>query len=193
MDFFRSQKAELIDGNAIQKIKDEYQGSDEERADLIAAFEHHQGDMEAVYEEIMCSNVLEDDERFRKIIDDAISKKEATAWKTYKKETAAQKKKRVARARKEEVESREYAEELGVADKLFSTGKTKGTKKKKDDQSDLAALIQQRQKIRGDAFFDNLAAKYGGAEKAGQGKKRTRPEEPPEEAFQRNRRKKARE
>jgi DnaJ homolog subfamily C member 9 len=179
----------MVDGNAIQKIKDEYQNSDEERADILAAFELCEGDMDAVYEEIMCSNVLDDDERFRKIIDDAIKNKEVTAWKKYKKEALSQKRKRVEKATKEETEAREYAEELGVAEKLFGNGKTKN-KKKKVDTSDLAALIQQRQKGREDAFFDSLEAKYGGGlKKAGRGQKRSIIDEPPEEAFEKNRKK----
>jgi DnaJ homolog subfamily C member 9 len=188
-DFFRSQKAEMVDGDAIQKIKDEYQNSDQEREDLIAAFEHFQGDMDAVYEEIMCSNVLDDDERFREIINDAISKEEVTAWKKYQKEAASKKRKRVERAQKEAAEARAYAEELGVADKLFGKEKANGKNKKKDDTSDLAALIQQRQKGREDAFFEGLESKYGAARKSGKGRKRTTVDEPPEEAFARNRKK----
>lgn len=190
-DFFRSQKAEIVDGNAIQKIKEEYQNSNEERNDLVAAFEVCKGDMDAVYEEMMCSNVLEDDERFRKVIDDAIGKKEVTAWRKYKKETATQRQRRVKKAKKEEIEAREYAEELGFADKLFGHGQAKNNKKK-DDTSDLAALIHQRQKGREDAFFEKLEAKYGGTNISAKGKKRTTPDQPSEEAFEKNRRKKAR-
>ncbi len=182
----------MVDVEAIQRIKNEYQHSDEERADLIAAFEQLQGDMDAVYEEIICSNVLEDDERFRKIIHDAISKNEVTSWTKYKKETATRKRKRVERAQKEELEAREYAEELGVADKLFGSKKMNSNMKKKDDNSDLAALIQQKQKGREHAFFADLEVKYGGAKKSEKRKKRTILDEPPEEAFAKNQKKKAR-
>jgi DnaJ homolog subfamily C member 9 len=178
----------MVDRDTIQKIKDEYQNSDQERADLIAAFERFQGDMDAVYEEVMCSNVLDDDERFRDIIDDAISKEEVTSWKKYKKEPASKKRKRVERAKKEANEARAYAEELGVADKLFGKEKTDG-KRKKDGTSDLAALIQQRQKGREDAFFESLETKYGAAKKLEKGRKRTTMDEPPQEAFERNRKK----
>lgn len=181
----------MVDGIAIQKIKDEYQHSNEERADLIAAFKQFQGDMDAVYEEMMCSNVLEDDKRFREIIDEAISKKEATAWKSYKKETQAKKRKRAEKARKEAEEALEYAEELGVAEKLFGgvQTNTKKNKKKSDDASDLAALIQQRQKGRENAFFEKIEANYGETKKSIKGTKRAAPDEPPEEAFEKNRRK----
>jgi hypothetical protein len=121
----------MVDGDTIQKIKDEYQNSDQERADLIAAFEHFEGNMDAVFEEMMCSNVLDDDERFRTIINDAISKGDATAWKKYKREPASKKRKRAKRAQKEATEARAYAEELGITDKLF--GREKACGKKKDD------------------------------------------------------------
>lgn len=149
--------------------------------------------MDLVYAEVMCSNVLEDDERFRQMIDDAISAGEVTAWRKYKKETAVRKRKRVEKAKKEEIEARKYAEELGVADKLFGSGAGK-RKRKKDDTADLTALIQQRQKNRGDALLDSLVAKYSGEEKKSEkGKKQTisNVDEPPEEAFARNRIKRA--
>jgi DnaJ homolog subfamily C member 9 len=177
----------MVDGDTIQKIKDEYQNSDQERADLIAAFEHFEGNMDAVFEEMMCSNVLDDDERFRTIINDAISKGDATAWKKYKGEPASKKRKRAKRAQKEATEARAYAEELGITDKLF--GREKACGKKKDDTSDLAALIQQSQKRREDAFIEGLEAKYGAAKKLEKGRKRPTLDEPPEEAFTRNRKK----
>lgn len=181
-DFFRDQYSTVVSAAALEKIKKEYQGSDEERTDLLEAYERYQGDMDQVYEDVMCSNVLDDDERFRKIIDEAISSDEVKPYKKYTKESKAQKRKRAEKAKKEEVEAMELAEELGVKEKLFgkdSSGK-KG-KKAKDDEAGLAALIQQRQKGRAENFFDSLEAKYGGTK----AKKRAM-DEPPEEAFQRN-------
>jgi DnaJ homolog subfamily C member 9 len=150
--------------------------------------------MDQVYQEVMCSNRSKDDKRFREILDAAISNGEVTAWDSYKKETAGENRKRLRREKKEEVEALSYAQELGVADQLFGSGGASRTKKKKkDDTSDLAALIQQRQKTRAGALFDTLTAKYGkGSKTAGKGKKRPSMDEPPEEAFERNRAKKAR-
>ncbi|KAL9115132.1 MAG: hypothetical protein Q9227_000926 [Pyrenula ochraceoflavens] len=179
-DFFSEQYAAVVTGEAIEKIKKEYQGSEEERKDILDAFATHKGDMDAVYEEILCSNVLDDDERFRKIIDEAIEEGDAKAWKNYKQETAAKRKKRTEHAKREAAEAEELADELGVKDKLFGKGKKKG--KQDDDTSALQALILGRQKDRANNFFDNLEAKYGG-KKSSRGRKR---EEPPEEAFERN-------
>jgi DnaJ homolog subfamily C member 9 len=176
-DFFREQTATMVDGAMIEKIKKEYQGSNEEQEDLLNAYEESEGDMDAVYEQIMCSNVLEDDERFRKIIDAAIKDGRAQEYKTYSKETKASKKKRAAKAKAEEGEAMELAEELGVKDKLFGKKKGKG-----NDDDALKALIQQRQQSRGESFMENLEAKYGGGSK-----KRKKHDEPSEEAFARNR------
>ena len=176
-DFFREQTASMVDGAMIEKIKQEYQGSDEEQEDVLNAYEESEGNMDAIYEQVMCSNVLEDDERFRKIIDQAIKDGRVQAHKSYTNESKASKKKRVANAKAEESEAMELADELGVKDKLFGNGK-KGKKKENDDDA-LKAIIQQRQQSRGDSFLANLEAKYGGG-----GKRKD--QEPPEEAFARN-------
>ena len=150
-DYFREQTAAMVDGAMIEKIKKEYQGSSEEKEDILGAYEEFEGDMDAVYEQIMCSNVLEDDERFRKIIDEAIKDGRVESHKIYVKETKASKKKRAAKAKAEESEAMELAEELGVKDKLFGNGKA--SKKKGNDDDALKALIQQRQQSRGESFM----------------------------------------
>jgi len=190
VDFFRSQTEQLVSGDMIEKIKREYQGSEEEKTDVLRAYEEHEGDMDALYEEIMCSNVLEDDDRFRRIIDEAIKEREVQEYEQYAKETKASRKKRVQKAKVEEAEAMELAEELGVKDKLFGNGtkgangkSSKGGKKSKENGEDaLRALIQQRQKGRAENFLDGLEAKYGGGGKS----KRRAVDEPPEEAFQKN-------
>lgn len=183
-DFFREQTAAMVNGDMIEKIKKEYQGSDEEKADVLRAYEEHEGDLDALYEEIMCSNVLDDDERFRKIIDEAIKDGSVEAYRHYTKESKASRRKRVDKAKKEESEAMELAEELGVKEKLFGAkpnGKV-GKKHGGGEEDALKALIQQRQKGRAENFLDQLEAKYGGGKKG----KRRAPDEPPEEAFQKN-------
>lgn len=183
IDFFREQTAAMVDGNMIEKIKKEYQGSEEEKDDLLRSYEENEGDMDAVYEQIMCSNVLEDDDRFRKIIDEAIKAGDVESHTKYTKETKVKRDKRKKRAKAEEAEAMELAEELGVKDKLFGSG-SKGAKKSKKENSEdaLKALIQQRQKGRAENFLGNLEAKYGGG---GKSSKRGI-DEPPEEMFQKN-------
>lgn len=113
--------------------------------------------MDAVFEDVMLSNVLDDEERFREIIKEAIEKGEVGDYEKFSKESEKKRKKRVQKAKSEEKEAMEMARELGVADKLFGKGK----KRKGDgDESALMAVIQQRQKSRGESFLANLEAKY---------------------------------
>ncbi|WYZ37853.1 hypothetical protein EsH8_II_001359 [Colletotrichum jinshuiense] len=185
-DFYREQFRDAISADAIEKFAKKYKGSDEEKDDVLIAYEEHKGDMDKIYETVMLSDVLEDDERFRKIIDEAIASEDVQAFKRYTKESKLSKAARVKAAKGEAKEAEEYAKELGVHDKLFGTDKkTKGKKKGKDSgEDDLAALIKSNQQKRA-GFLDDLAAKYGANSQPKKGKKRVvEEEEPSEEAFQ---------
>lgn len=182
--------------DAIEAFSQQYKGSDEEKDDVLIAYEKAKGDMDVVYECVMLSNVLQDDERFRRYIDAAIAAGDVKAFKKYTKESAAKKAARVEDAKGEAGEAEEYAKELGVHDKLFGSGgaakgkgKGKGKSKGKESGEDaLAAIIMGRQKERGDAFLDQLAEKYGAGASSKKGKKGKQAvqdhEEPDEEAFQ---------
>ena len=136
-----------------------------------------------MYEAIMLSDILVDDDRFREILDDAISKGEVESYPTYAKETdeTRLKAKKVAKKSRDDFDKRQAAEEA----KAKKVGKSNGKAKSKNsggDMADLAALIQQRQASRAGGFFDHLEAKYA---PKGKGSKRATPmEEPLEEAFQ---------
>lgn len=106
----------------------------------------------------MLSSVLDDEERFRGIIRDAIDKGEVEDYEEFSKESEKKRKRRVKQAKGEEKEAMEMARELGVEEKLFGKGKKR--KGEDRDESALMALIQQRQKSRGESFFANLEAKY---------------------------------
>lgn len=200
-DFYREQFRDAVSTDAISKFAQKYKGSDEEKDDLLAAYEEHEGNMNGVYESVMLSDVLEDDDRFRAIIDEAIREKSVPAFKAYTKESKKSKTGRVKAARGEANEAEEYAKELGVHDKLFGakaggsgsgSSSKKGKKGKQDSEADLAALIQKNKASRESkqsSFLDNLAAKYAAPSK-GKSKKRAvvddddDEEEPSEEAFQ---------
>lgn len=141
--------------------------------------------MDELYERVILSDVLEDDERFRKIIDEAIESEDVPSFPAYTKETKKKRATRVKKARAEAAEAEDYAKELGVHDKLFGDKKGKKKKGKGSSEDDLAALIQKRQQDRSESFLDHLAEKYGAKESKGKkGKKRPVEEEPSEEAFQ---------
>ncbi|KAI1272854.1 DnaJ domain-containing protein [Xylaria sp. FL0933] len=184
-DFYREQFRDAISSDAIEKFAAQYKGSDEERDDVLIAYEEHEGDMDAIYESVMLSNVLKDDERFRKIIDDAIASKDVPAFKAYVKESKKSRQARIKAAQSEATEAEEYAKELGIHDKLFGAKKGKGKKAKESSEDQLAALIRRNQQGR-QGFLDNLEAKYGAASASGKKGKKRRVEEsePSEEAFQ---------
>ncbi|EHL00635.1 putative DnaJ like protein subfamily C member 9 [Glarea lozoyensis 74030] len=182
--------SESIDADgfkAIEIFSKGYKGSDEEKDDLLDAYTKAKGKWSGIYSTVMLSDPLEDEDRFREIIDKAIAQDEVKPFKAYTGETEKAKENRMKQARKEGKEAMEYAQELGVADKLF--GKSKG--KKDSGEDGLAALIRKRQADRG-SFFDNLEAKYSNEKKPkkGKGKKRVSEDEddedemPSEEAFQ---------
>ena len=141
----------------------------------------------------MHSNPLEDEDRFRTLIDEAIGAGAIEGYDAYTNEPEKKKQRRHEKAAREGAEAEEYAKELGVHEDLF--GRRKGRAKKDakaNDEAGLADLIQHRQKGRAANFLDDLEAKYGGGQrsKKGTGKKRKDMEEPPEEMFERNRQKK---
>lgn len=177
-EYYKEQYEGIVTAEAIEKFKREYKGGDEEKNDVIEAYKKFKGNMNKIYEVVMLSNPLDDEERFRAILDAAIEQGTVSAEKKYTEESERGRQKRMKNAEKEADEADGAAQEMEGSKK----------KKKKDqggDLGDLAALIQQRQKGRATSFFDQLEAKY--APESKKGRKRAPPmDEPPEEAFQRN-------
>ena len=141
----------------------------------------------------MLSNPIDDEERFRAIIDAAIEVNDVPAHKAYTKESHAKRASRYKRARREAAEAIDWAKELGVHDELFGKSDDKKSKRKGKDgdaggEDALKALIQQKQQSRSESFLDNLEKKYGGKpDTKKKGRKRgagAEADEPPEEAFQ---------
>ncbi len=182
-------------GKTLDNFKDSYQHSEEERLDVLAAYKAASGDVDKIFRQVMLSNALDDEERFRGYIDQAIKDGELEALGAYIGESVKKKERRHKDAKREGKEAKEHAKKIGVYDQLFGdengvTGK-KGSKKanKKESHDSLAGLIQQRQKARDGNFLDELEAKFApkgkGATNGKSGKKRKN-EEPPEELFQKN-------
>lgn len=187
-DFFRNQYREMVTVEKIDDFARTYKGSEEERGHVLQAYEKVGGDMDKLYGEVMLSDVLEDDERFRRMIEEAIEKEEVERFEKFTGETE---KKRKARLRRAEKRMRKDAKEAEEAKEELQSTKAngKGRKKKRGhEDSDLAALIQARQQSRtGNAasFFDRLEAKY--APSGQKGRKRGLDDGPSEEAFAANR------
>ena len=137
----------------------------------------------------MLSDPLEDEDRFRSYIDEAIENGDVQGFKVYTQETEKLKETRMKNARKEAEregkEAMEWAKKSGLDEKLFC--------RKNNEEDALAAIIKKRQEGR-NGFLDRLEEKYAAPEKpkgkSGKGKKRASEEEdvedgmPSEEAFQ---------
>jgi DnaJ family protein C protein 9 len=187
----------VVTSEAIEKFAKSYKDSVEERDDILEAYRKFKGKWSGIYNTVMLSDPLEDEDRFRAIIDQAINSEEVQPYKAYTDETAKSKAARMNAARREGAEAVAYAKELGVGEKLFDTGNGGG---KESGEEALAALIKKNQAGRS-SFFDHLEAKYAGGDskkskgkegrKGKKGKKRTSDEDedgddgmPSEEAFQ---------
>ena len=215
LSFFQSQYTSLS-ASAVNEFSTSYKKSKEERNDILAAYTKHAGKMGKVYEEVMLSNPLEDETRFREIMDGAIASGEVEQYDAYMNETKKSKDARMKRAKREAEEAEKEAManpkyqsifggdgkggrpangEITAADGKNVTpvdGKSskngvRADPSGKGDIGDLAAMIQSRNKARSDDFFDKLEAKYAGASATGKRKKGKAEQEPDEEAFEKNR------
>ncbi|KAF2003612.1 DnaJ-domain-containing protein [Amniculicola lignicola CBS 123094] len=183
LSFYRQQYDDLVTEESIKRVASDYKESEEERQDILKAYKSSKGSFGHIYASVMLSDIQEDDDRFRAILNEEIAKGTIQSYPKFEKENtdeARAKAKAKDRKRREDfdkVHGEDYAE------KTKAKAKGKAKKSGGGDMSDLAALIQQRQKARAGNFLDNLADKYG---PRSNGKKRATPmdDEPPEEAFQ---------
>ncbi|KAJ5905759.1 J domain-containing protein [Penicillium subrubescens] len=180
LDFYREQLSAMLDTRAVSDFQKKYQGSDEEKRDLLEAYDQHEGDMDGIYESVMLSNVLDDDERFRAIINQAIADGEVEKYTKYSEESESKRQRRVKRAQKEAKEAEKLAKEVDNNKKKKAAAAAKASKATSGGgDDDLLALITKRQQQRGQGFLAQLEEKYGQPK----GKKRGPMDEPSEEAF----------
>ncbi|APA08029.1 hypothetical protein SS1G_00330 [Sclerotinia sclerotiorum 1980 UF-70] len=164
-DFYSEQYKDIVTADAINEFSSYYKGSVEEKDDLLKAYTVHEGRWGKMYQVIMLSDPIQDEERFREIIEEAIKKGEVEEYAVFRQETKASKAKRMRKAREEEKEAAKAAKQLG-ADKLLKGSSGDGVEKSKKPKKqvpghmdELAAIIQARQASRG-SFLDALEAKY---------------------------------
>ena len=80
----------------IKEFEAKYRGSDEEKQEVKMTYMDCKGDMDRILETVLCCQV-DDEERFRVIIDESIASGELTEFKAYKTDS---KKKKLARKTK---------------------------------------------------------------------------------------------
>jgi DnaJ family protein C protein 9 len=182
-DFFREQFKEMVTVDKINDFASEYKGSEEEQRNVLNAYTKHKGDMRKLYQNVMLSDMLVDEEQYREWIDAAIESGEVEGFKKYLEESESAIKKRIAAERRNREKDQKEIEQQE------EENKSKKNKTAGGGMGDLAALIQQRQKGRAENFFDNLEAKYApkGGKKKKHGTGKQMDVEPPEEAFAANR------
>ncbi|NWR91041.1 DNJC9 protein, partial [Furnarius figulus] len=139
----------------IEDYQKKYKNSEEELADVKAAYLNFKGDMDRIMENVMCTDYT-DEPRIRAIIKQAIDAGELPSFKAFVRESKQKMMSRRRRVEKEAREAKKTKEELGLG-----------------GENDLQALIQRRSKDREremDDFLAQLEAKYGNNAKKG-GKK----------------------
>lgn len=185
-EFFRAQFSEVVTEEKISQFSEEYKNSDEEKQAVLEAYTKYKGDMSKLYEVVMLSDMIEDEERFREIIDQGIVDGEVERYKKYAQESESARLKRMDKARKQK--EREEREARRAEEEQQQPERKKRGKKSHEDAAgslgDLAAMIQKRQQGRAEGFFDRLEEKYGGG-----GGVKSGGDGPSEEAFAANRKK----
>lgn len=181
-----------ITGESIEAFAKKYKGSEEEKEDLLNAYNDAEGDMDVVLTEVPLSTV-DDEDRFREIMEKAVKDGVVERFEKFFKKDEAGKKRRKKEAEKEAAEAQKMAKEMGIADKLWGASKSdspksKSKSKKKNnettDEENLRQLMLQGREERMSGFFDNLEQKYGKKQgtKSSSSKKRQQP--PTDEEFE---------
>lgn len=150
-DYFRS--LYKFDINEIVKFVDEYRESELETQDLKDIYVECEGDMDLIFEKQMASRI-EDEDRYRKILDEAIKAGEIPSFDAYVNETKKKRNKRKRFYEKEAKEADELKEKLNRG-----TGDDNG----ESSQNSLMMMIrknQQARKEKQDEFLSSLEAKY---------------------------------
>lgn len=183
-EFFRDLWKSEVTQEMIERDKEEYKSSGEERQDVLKYYNEGKGDFDVVLENVLHSTD-DDEQRFRDMVAEAIANGEVKKFKGFVQKVSS--KRKAQRARVAEAEAKEAAElskELGL-DEAKRKARTKGGNKKENDEDVLKALIQNRGQKRMASLLENLEDKYGAKES---GKKRKRvdmTEGPTDEEFER--------
>ncbi|XP_010893939.1 dnaJ homolog subfamily C member 9 [Esox lucius] len=129
----------------ILDFEKSYKDSEEEKHDLMRAYEEHKGDMDKIMENVLCAT-QEDEPRIRAILQCALDSKELPPHRAFTNESAKKKSVRKRKADKERKEAEEMQKEMGL-----------------DSEDSLVAMIKKNQKSKEAGFnnlMDDLEAKY---------------------------------
>ncbi|KAM9893872.1 hypothetical protein OXX79_006055 [Metschnikowia pulcherrima] len=158
---------EKITIDMIDEDREKYQGSNEEKEDILNNFVYYEGDFLKLFEVIPHLEFDEASEnRVFDIVDHAVAnetievdKTMTNTWNKYKKSRKTKVKQVLKKMAKEAQEASELAKKIGA--------------KKASNENDLMAIIQKKNSGRMDDLISSLEAKYGRSK----GKKRSMPDD----------------
>eukprot|EP01103_Thecamoeba_quadrilineata_P008008 TRINITY_DN1780_c0_g1_i1.p1 TRINITY_DN1780_c0_g1~~TRINITY_DN1780_c0_g1_i1.p1 ORF type:complete len:184 (-),score=45.98 TRINITY_DN1780_c0_g1_i1:166-717(-) len=129
----------------IKAFEKNYKHTDEERKDVIEAYRTSKGDMDRILDKVLLSTV-DDEERFREIIRDAIKNKEVSEFKKFTKEPKAKALARKKKANWEKEASQKHAKDL------------EKKKKGKNEELSIVQLFADRNAKRKANFEDMISS-----------------------------------
>jgi len=147
--------------NKLQEFEKKYKGSNDEVDDVKKAYNDCKGDMDKIMDSVILAR-LEDEERFRKIIEKGIEDGDLKSLRAFTNETKKKKEARKRRYEEEEKEAEEHAKFL-AEENNNKKSQSKSKKSKKNDDFDLVAVMEERmaqRRIQGEAFLNDLEKKY---------------------------------
>ncbi|KAJ2710139.1 hypothetical protein H4R19_003895, partial [Coemansia spiralis] len=183
--YFRELWSGVVDATTIEKLAKTYKGSAEEKADILAAYNQHQGDIDMILTEVMLAEV-DDEPRIVAVIEAAIKDKTIKRTKAFTRTKKGAKKRRSA-ADSEAAEAAELRKELGLDDQLR---RVKRARDSDDEHAQIQALVRQRTSSRMNAVIANIEEKYAQKQPARKKGKKSKASaaaafsEPSEEEFQ---------
>ncbi|XP_066300601.1 dnaJ homolog subfamily C member 9-like [Branchiostoma lanceolatum] len=98
---------------AILEFEKKYKGSEEELGELTAAYQEHEGDMDAIMESVTLAT-MEDEPRFRRLLQDQVSSGALRDFPAFSQEQRSKKQHRKRKAKKEAKEAEAARKELGM-------------------------------------------------------------------------------
>ena len=134
----------------IKHFFDSYKSSEEEKADLFRIYEKCKGDMNLIMEEMFSDDVIEDEPRFKVILENAIEEGTIGKYAKFTSESKRKATKRKAHYEKEAKEAEEMKKQMGLDDKSLETA--------------IMSRMSAR-KVESDSFLSQLEKKYAGKEK----------------------------
>ncbi|GET00144.1 DnaJ-domain-containing protein [Rhizophagus clarus] len=119
--FFKELWSGIVNAKSIEEFKNKYQGTEEERKDLIEAYNNFKGDMDKIMASVPGSSA-DDEPRFCEVLKEAIKSKEIRSYKKFiETSNTLSMDRRKKEAEREAKEAAKMAEKVGLDNKLLGS------------------------------------------------------------------------